>query len=138
MRVPTRPRQPGIRFNITPLIDIVFLLVVFFLAATHLTQNEKLEAVELPEASQNESESNEAPRRMVITITLDEKLHLRGNEISPEELEAQLQTLDESKRHEMEIRIRGDRRIPYRIVEPVLISCARAGISNVKFLVLNE
>ncbi len=138
MRVPTRPRQPGIRFNITPLIDIVFLLVVFFLAATHLTQNEKLEAVELPEASQNESESDEAPRRMVITITLDEKLHLRGNEISPEELEAQLQTLDESKRHEMEIRIRGDRRIPYRIVEPVLISCARAGISNVKFLVLNE
>lgn len=138
MRVPTRPRQPGIRFNITPLIDIVFLLIVFFLAATHLTQNEKLEAVELPEASQNESEPDEAPRRMIITITLDEKLHLRGNEISLEELEAQLQSLDESKRHEMEIRIRGDRRIPYRIVEPVLISCARAGISNVKFLVLNE
>ena len=61
MRVPTRPRQPGIRFNITPLIDIVFLLIVFFLAATHLTQNEKLEAVELPEASQNESEPDEAP-----------------------------------------------------------------------------
>ncbi|QDT92459.1 ExbD/TolR family protein [Gimesia algae] len=138
MRVPTRPRQPGIRFNITPLIDIVFLLVVFFLAATHLTQNEKLEAVELPEASQNESEPDETPRRMIITITLDENLHLRGNEISPEELEAQLLALDESKRHEMEIRIRGDRRIPYQIVEPVLISCARAGISNVKFLVLNE
>ncbi|QDT80485.1 biopolymer transport protein ExbD [Gimesia maris] len=138
MRVPTRPRQPGIRFNITPLIDIVFLLIVFFLAATHLTQNEKLEAVELPEASQNESEPDEAPRRMIITITLDEKLHLRSNEISLEELEAQLLSLDENKRHEMEIRIRGDRRIPYRIVEPVLISCARAGISNVKFLVLNE
>ncbi|MCA9007951.1 MAG: biopolymer transporter ExbD [Planctomycetaceae bacterium] len=138
MRVPTRPRQPGIRFNITPLIDIVFLLIVFFLAATHLTQNEKLEAVELPEASQNESEPDEAPRRMIITITLDEKMHLRGSEITPEELEAQLLSLDESKRHEMEIRIRGDRRIPYRIVEPVLISCARAGISNVKFLVLNE
>ena len=137
MRVPTRPRQPGIRFNITPLIDIVFLLIVFFLAATHLTQNEKLEAVELPEASQNESEPDEAPRRMIITITLDEKLHLRSNEIL-EELEAQLLSLDENKRQEMEIRIRGDRRIPYRIVEPVLISCARAGISNVKFLVLNE
>ena len=138
MRVPTRPRQPGIRFNITPLIDIVFLLIVFFLAATHLTQNEKLEAVELPEASQNESEPDEAPRRMIITITLDEKLHLRSNEISLEELEAQLLSLDENKRQEMEIRIRGDRRIPYRIVEPILISCARAGISNVKFLVLNE
>ena len=138
MRVPTRPRQPGIRFNITPLIDIVFLLIVFFLAATHLTQNEKLEAVELPEASQNESEPDEAPRRMIITITLDEKLHLRSNGISLEELEAQLLSLDENKRQEMEIRIRGDRRIPYRIVDPVLISCARAGISNVKFLVLNE
>ena len=113
-------------------------MIVFFLAATHLTQNEKLEAVELPEASQNESEPDEAPRRMIITITLDEKLHLRSNEISLEELEAQLLSLDENKRQEMEIRIRGDRRIPYRIVDPVLISCARAGISNVKFLVLNE
>ncbi|KAA0133651.1 MULTISPECIES: ExbD/TolR family protein [Gimesia] len=138
MRIPTRPRQAGIRFNITPLIDIVFLLIVFFLAATHLTQNEKLEAVELPEASQNETEPEEAPRRIIITITPDEKLHLRGNDISPEELDAQLISLDEDKRKETEIRIRGDRHIPYRIVERVLISCARAGISNVQFAVLND
>jgi len=133
-----RPRQAGIRFNITPLIDIVFLLIVFFLADTHLTQNEKLEAVELPAASQNETEAEEAPRRIVITITLDEKLHLRGNEISPEELDARLSSIDDDKRKETEIRIRGDRRIPYRITERVLISCARAGISNVQFAVLNE
>ncbi|MCA9017135.1 MAG: biopolymer transporter ExbD [Planctomycetaceae bacterium] len=138
MRIPTRPRQQGIRFNITPLIDIVFLLIVFFLAATHLTQNEKLEAVELPQASQHEKEPEESPRRMIITITLDEKLHLRGKEISPEELDAQLLSIDDSKRKETEVRIRGDQRIPYRIVERVLISCARAGISNVQFAVLNE
>ncbi|WP_298860334.1 biopolymer transporter ExbD [uncultured Gimesia sp.] len=138
MRIPTRPRQPGIRFNITPLIDIVFLLVVFFLAATHLTQNEKLEAVELPEASQHEREPDEAPRRIIVTVTLDEKLYVRGNEISPEELDARLLSIDESKRNETEVRIRGDRRIPYRIIERVLISCARAGISNVPFVVLNE
>lgn len=138
MRIPTRPRQQGIRFNITPLIDIVFLLIVFFLAATHLTQNEKLEAVELPQASQHEREPEEAPRRMIITITLDEKLHLRGKEISPEELDSQLLSIDDSKRNETEVRIRGDQRIPYHIVERVLISCARAGISNVQFAVLNE
>lgn len=138
MRIPTRPRQQGIRFNITPLIDIVFLLIVFFLAATHLTQNEKLEAVELPQASQHDREPEEAPRRMIITITLDEKLHLRGKDILPEELDAQLLSIDDVKRKETEVRIRGDQRIPYRIVERVLISCARAGISNVQFAVLNE
>lgn len=138
MKIPTRPRQPGIRFNITPLIDIVFLLVVFFLAATHLTQNETLEAVELPEATQHENEPKEAPRRIIVTITLDDKLYVRGQEISPEELDARLLSIDESKRKETEVRIRGDHRIPYRIVERVLISCARAGISNVPFVVLNE
>lgn len=138
MRIPARTRQQGIRFNITPLIDIVFLLIVFFLAATHLTQNEKLEAVELPEASQHEKEPEEAPRRMIITITLDQKLHLRGKEISPEELDIQLSSIEDSKRNETEVRIRGDQRIPYHIVERVLISCARAGISNVQFAVLNE
>tara|TARA_R110002095_G_scaffold67111_4_gene57042 strand:- start:757 stop:1173 length:417 start_codon:yes stop_codon:yes gene_type:complete len=138
MRIPTRPRQQGIRFNITPLIDIVFLLIVFFLAATHLTQNEKLEAVELPLASQNKKETEEPPRRMIITITLDEKLHLRGKEILPDELDATLMSIDDSKRKETEVRIRGDHRIPYRIVERVLISCARAGISHVQFAVQNE
>ncbi len=138
MRIPTRPRQPGIRFNITPLIDIVFLLIVFFLAATHLTQNDNLEAVELPLASQNKTELEEPPRRIIVTITLDELLHIRGDEISPEELDAKLLSIDDTKRKETEIRIRGDHRIPYRIVERVLISCARAGISNVQFAVLNE
>ncbi len=138
MRIPTRPRQQGIRFNITPLIDIVFLLIVFFLAATHLTQNEKLEAVELPLASQNKPDPAESPRRIIITISLDERLHLRGKEITAEELDAQLLSIDKPKQKETEIRIRGDRRIPYRIVERVLISCARAGISNVQFAVLNE
>lgn len=138
MRIPTRPRQPGIRFNITPLIDIVFLLIVFFLAATHLTQNDNLEAVELPLASQNKTEPEEPPRRIIVTITLDELLHVRGAEISPEELDAKLLSIDDTKRKETEVRIRGDHRIPYRIVERVLISCARAGISNVQFAVLNE
>lgn len=138
MRIPTRPRQQGIRFNITPLIDIVFLLIVFFLAATHLTQNEKLEAVELPLASQNKTDPAESPRRIIITISLDERLQLRGKEITAEELDAILLSIEDSKQKETEIRIRGDRRIPYRIVERVLISCARAGISNVQFAVLNE
>lgn len=138
MRIPTRPRQPGIRFNITPLIDIVFLLIVFFLAATHLTQNEKLEAVELPLADQNKTEPIESPRRIIITITPDERLHVRSKEISYEELEAQLLSIDKPKQKETEIRIRGDRRIPYRVIERILISCARAGISNVQFVVLND
>ncbi|QDT96566.1 ExbD/TolR family protein [Gimesia aquarii] len=138
MKIPTRPRQPGIRFNITPLIDIVFLLIVFFLAATHLTQNDNLEAVELPLASQNKTEPEEPPRRIIVTITLDEQLHVRGKEISPEELDAKLLSIDDTKRKETEVRIRGDHRIPYRIVERVLIGCARAGISNVQFAVLNE
>ena len=40
MRIPTRVRQLGVSLNLTPLIDIVFLLVIFFLVASHAARTE--------------------------------------------------------------------------------------------------
>lgn len=51
MRVPTRRRDTGLKFDITPLIDIVFNLVIFFLVATHFVSSEARETVDLPAAS---------------------------------------------------------------------------------------
>ena len=67
MRIPVR-RTSQLRFNITPLIDIVFLLIIFFLVASHFVRSELQEPIELPAAREGESEPNEIARRLVITI----------------------------------------------------------------------
>ncbi len=137
MKVPQREHPPGIRFNITPLIDVVFLLVIFFLVTAHFAQNEQVEAVELPQASQVD-DSHESPRRMIVSVTHDGALFVKGRPVEMPELEQLLQTEPNGRTADYEVRIRSDRLTPYANVEPILLACLRAGVTNVGFNVLEK
>jgi len=62
MRVPTRSRQFGLGFNITPLIDVVFLLLIFFMVSTEFKDRSALK-FDLPQASP-------APKKLATKLTL--------------------------------------------------------------------
>jgi biopolymer transport protein ExbD len=136
MKVPTRQRRYGLRFNITPLIDIVFLLIIFFLAASHFVRNETLEDVNLPFATQGKNEGDEGLKRLVVTVTADRSLHVGGRAVSADRLEAMILKGAGDFGNEFEVRIRGDRTVPYHIVEPIMLSSARAGITKIKWAVI--
>jgi len=137
MRVPQRERPPGIRFDITPLIDVVFLLVIFFLVTTHFAQNEQVEAVELPHASQVD-DSRESPRRMIVSVTRQGDLFVKGRPVEMAELDQLLQTEPNGRTADYEVRIRSDQLTPYANVEPILLACLRAGVTNVGFSVIEK
>lgn len=140
MRIPSRQREFGLRFNITPLIDVVFLLIIFFLAASHFVRNEMQEEVELPTATQEEDPSadDSSPSRLVLTITRDEQLHVAGRAVSLVEVEHLIQQGSLEHQGDFELRIRGDRHIPYRLIEPLLTTAAAAGVTKIKFAVIAE
>src|SRR5438046_7460502 len=79
MRLPTRGRSGGLKFNLTPMIDVVFNLIIFFLAASHLARSEALEPVRLPEASTGRPEEAELHRRLTVTITAEETYRVGGS-----------------------------------------------------------
>ena len=54
--------------NMTPMIDVVFLLIIFFMIVTYLTQQE-LEELVLPKADMAMKDENPPERRMIINIT---------------------------------------------------------------------
>lgn len=138
MRIPVREHSRSLRFNITPLIDIVFLLIIFFLVASHFVRNESQTEVELPEARETLSEEEQAARRLVITVGVDETWMVAQQAVSIEQIEAMIADGREEHPGEFQVRIRGDRRIPYRVVEPILMACARAGVGQVRFAVRPE
>lgn len=136
MRLPSQNVQRGLQFNITPLIDVVFLLIIFFLVASHFIRNEQVEQVELPVATQGRDEE-ESASRVVITIATDQRLLLGSQEISLEDFERKLQVVAEQYGPgATELRIRADRTIPYSVVEPLLLAAARQGVNKVRFAVL--
>ncbi len=138
MKPATAPRSRSLRFAITPMIDIVFLLIIFFLVATHFVKSETLEPVELPEASQAEDPEASSPHRMTITIREDGSYILNGRTLEWLELESILLQVEKPREQdaELEVRLRGDARAEYRYIKPILEACAKANLTKVGFTVL--
>ena len=140
MKVPTRKREHGLQFNVTPLIDIVFLLIIFFLVASHFVRAENKESVDLPKATQADDQADESLNRLVVTVTADRRLHVGGRVVSFDELEQMIfsggAADNPEERNRFEVRIRGDNTVPYSVIEPIMLACARAGVTRVKFSVL--
>ena len=119
----------------TPIIDVVLLLIVFFLVSSHLARQETQLQLDLPVADSGREIDDDRGTRVTINIASSGQVLLAGGAVASSELERRL--LVERKRSgpELEVRIRSDRSVPYRIVEPILRACARAGIWNVTFAV---
>ena len=134
MRLPaSHASRRGLRFNITPLIDVVFLLIIFFLVASHIVRSEAQEPVDLPDAVQVRDDAKPA-LRLTITVSVDGRLSVGGSTLDRIDLERRLEALAAESRT-AEIRIRGDKQAAYRHVEPILRTCASLGITDVKFAV---
>jgi biopolymer transport protein ExbD len=139
VKLPSQSRSYGLAFNITPLIDLVFLLNIFFLVATYFIRNEQVERVELPSALQGRDEAEDAPGRLIITVRSDGRLSSSGKAISHEDFEIFLrETLAQFGSEATEVRIRADRLAPYSDVEPLLVKAAELGVTKVRFAVLRD
>lgn len=139
MKIPTRQRERGLNFNVTPLIDIVFLLIIFFLAASHLARSELVDDVALPSATEVAEEVEQPPRRLTVTVTAARAMSVAGQPVDIPTLEQLILAghLEQDARG-FEVRIRGDAAVPYDAIEPILLACARAGVSKTGFAVLPE
>ncbi len=135
MRVPSNLRSGSLGFNMTPMIDVVFLLIIFFLVSSHLAKQEVQMPLALPTAqSGNKSLEEEAPR-LTINVLPDGTLMLSGRHILNSDLATRLTDRLREEGPGLQVRIRGDRSAPYRFVEPIMLACARAGIWDVSFSV---
>jgi biopolymer transport protein ExbD len=133
MRVPTRPRLQGVSVDITSLIDVIFLLIIFFLAASHFVKSEAREKIDLPAAVEGEDEQNEQGGRLIVTISKEGVLSVAGRVVAMEEIQQMLFDGFTKDRDQFEVRIRGDKAVPYKQIEPLMIECAKIGIVKLKF-----
>ena len=141
MRIPLRTHRGRIAINMTPMIDVVFLLIIFFLVSSHLAKQEVQAELDLPVAETGEENTEATQRR--ITINVLEKngsyqILFGARPVPLERLSAQLTEELASAADNLEVRVRADRSGPYRVIEPLLVSCARLDIWNVQFAVIRS
>jgi biopolymer transport protein ExbD len=114
----------------TPMIDIVFLLLIFFLLATTMKQEEIDMQVNLPPGQEGPSRSLLQGLRLVINIRRDGTATLGGQAFEFPELRRRILEAGRQK-EKPRVFIRGDQMAPYGKVAEVLQCCQAAGIEKV-------
>lgn len=130
-----------IGFTMTPMIDIIFQLIIFFLAVNQFQKAETDPSLHLPVASPDHVDPEKDPRseRIILNVRPGQNVHVGGEEFTPERLSEFLRDRQRAAAPEVvEIWIRADRGVPYRQIEPILLACADAGLWKVGFKVLTE
>ncbi|MBL8817073.1 MAG: biopolymer transporter ExbD [Planctomyces sp.] len=137
MRVPSQfTSQPSIKFNLTPLIDVVFLLIIFFLVASHFVRNEHAEAVSLPFSFQGRDDHDAAPHRLTVTVRKDGALFVGSEPLTAEQIGDRIARLKSDAKTAgslPEVRIRSDRLTLYEHVRHLVEECAAQEITRIQF-----
>ena len=119
-----RPGRPPIRFNMTPMIDVVFLLVIFFMLVSQFSSAEHVE-IEVPDPYESQAAEVTIPEKVIINI------QYTYEDLPPAFLIGSLNidSLDELSRRlkrqqrespNLEVVLRADKRVPYSYVRQVM------------------
>lgn len=147
MRKHEMPEVREANINVTPLIDIIMCLIVFYMLAAKIGVSTGAESMELPETLQGTKiemantltlnvRSGPLDQPLITALVEDEKRELKLVETAGGTTTYPL--LDVLKRlrartPEFKVIIRAEKDLNYRFLEPVLLVCAQADVKNVNF-----
>ncbi|MFP4057207.1 MAG: ExbD/TolR family protein [Candidatus Brocadiia bacterium] len=125
-------------FQLAPLIDIVFLLLVFFIVTSALQQIERQMGLNVPTAEKGKPQPN-TQHPYYINVDKSGQIMIRNRVVSEEKLREWLKGLHESYGGAPPlIVIRADRETAFQHFVTVLDACAAAEIRNVAYANIKE
>ena len=126
MKIPRHEESGRDAINISSLVDVLFILIIFFLATTTFQKEERDIAVSLPDAAAGETVS-EAPPVIVINVRADGSYVMASEEMSLETLAQKVAAAHQEKPGQ-KVLIRGDRNALHGHVAAAVLTCRNAGI----------
>ena len=127
MKFRRRPRN-DIAIELIPLVDVVLVLLLFFMVSTTYTSEEKELGVDLPTA-QSGTAAGGTPQQLVINVFRDGRVALGGQSVDATELGRALASAAGRDRA-TQVTIRGDRLASHERIVAVMDACGVAGLSN--------
>ena len=126
-------RRRGARLEMTSLMDVMFLVLVFFIYCIFDMAVHKGLKVDLP----NAAGADEKGERIVVTIKADDTMQLNGMSMSREEVISRVKELNRVKMN-LPVLISGDRRSSLGVGIELLSALKAAGVEKASFQVSGE
>lgn len=136
MKIESKNADDELELNMSPMIDMVFLLLIFFLVAATVIED-KVPVEEIPTAVYAKVKDDQTGR-LVVSINKEEELFFGVDErpLELEELKWKLQ--EETARVEntgenLKILVRADGDVTYEVSEKILMICREVGATNLLY-----
>ena len=136
MRIKDPLSEPEEPFNLVPLTDMVFNLLIFFMAATTFAQVEKEIGIHLPKASSFTTLST-PPQQMVINIDEHGKAIVRHKPVDDSALRQMVSAMVKQNK-DSSVVIRADKRGTVEHFASVINDCKLGGVQEAKIIYLGE
>jgi len=135
MKIERSPETSASIINISSLVDIMFILIIFFLATTTFRQEERDAMVNLPQTAGAETLSSSTDV-IVVNVRKSGDYLLGAQQVDLENLARKMQdAVDENANQK--VLIRGDRQAMHGNVAAAVLACRRAGVkkANIGYMV---
>lgn len=124
-----RPKKVSLSFDMAPLIDIVFQLLIFFMLSSSFL-NPALR-LDLPKAVYQDQK---VPEQTVISIDQSGTIFLNTAKTSLRELKSQLEVVFEKAKSKKSVHLRGDQNMPYKFFVEVMDIARQAGATQINIV----
>jgi biopolymer transport protein ExbD len=132
-----QPKEAGedIEMDMSPMIDMVFLLLIFFIVASQIVDTKP--KVSIPKAAAAKV-PEDIEGRMMVTVNKDDQYFVRMDEMADFE-ELSMKIAQEAVANpEVRILIRADAEVPFKTTEKLMMVCAENGLVDIIFAAIEE
>jgi biopolymer transport protein ExbD len=134
MKIESSQFDEEVEVDMSPMIDMVFLLLIFFIVASTIIE-EKV-PVDIPKAAYAKV-PEDVRGRIEISVNKDEELFMYQKPVTLDELEADMQREIEYDPN-LIIVIRSGKEVHYKMNQKIMEALARAGASDLIFAAYEE
>ena len=127
----TNRQPPPIAIQLAPMIDILLLLLSFFIISWQFSKSETELNVSVPTAQEG-AEPERVRGEIIINVLGDGTLKVEGLVVNREQLFDKLSKIAKQYKNQP-VRIRGDANVTYQRIVEVIDTCQKAGIWNISF-----
>ena len=137
MLISAEEQKPTVSIELTPLIDMVFLLLIFFLVATKFAEEERELDVRLPDASAAQPLISQ-PKELFVNVDQHGRYYVTGRTLTLDQLYPVLKAAWVNNPGRASVIIRADRRCRWEFVVAVMNACNKANIRDYRVATLKS
>jgi biopolymer transport protein ExbD len=135
VKIEADTEEHKLEINLTPMIDVVFLLIIFFMVATKFAEIERDLRVNPPSA-ESAQPVTAPPKELIVNVTRDGRYIINGVEFPPADLE---QVIAQAARQnpDQAVIVRGDKQTILQLPVDVLSLCEKYQVKR-KYLTTTQ